>query len=188
MEEKILVKSTFNAAACHKFATIFYIIFFIYGWLMGFGVADLNIGIAFLVGASLAIIMGGLIHIAVYCSFKNNQVVLTNYNITGTYKRSLSLNIPIDAVTSVSKGTMGSLCITCAGNRYNISYVGNRDAFCAKLNELLSQRTQQALHGSSPIVHQQSNYDEIQKLKQLLDSGIITQEEFDAKKKQILGL
>ena len=33
-----------------------------------------------------------------------------------------------------------------------------------------------------------SNADELKKFKELLDSGIITQEEFDAKKKQILGL
>ena len=30
--------------------------------------------------------------------------------------------------------------------------------------------------------------DELKKLKDLLDSGIITQEEFDTKKKQLLGL
>lgn len=33
-----------------------------------------------------------------------------------------------------------------------------------------------------------SNIDEISKLKTLLDNGIITQEEFDEKKKQLLGL
>lgn len=33
-----------------------------------------------------------------------------------------------------------------------------------------------------------NNLDNLKKLKELLDSGIITQEEFDAKKKQILGL
>ena len=32
------------------------------------------------------------------------------------------------------------------------------------------------------------NADELKKYKDLLDSGIITQEEFDAKKKQLLGL
>ena len=30
--------------------------------------------------------------------------------------------------------------------------------------------------------------DELKKLKELLDMGIVTQEEFDAKKKQLLGL
>ena len=34
----------------------------------------------------------------------------------------------------------------------------------------------------------QSNADELAKFKSLLDSGIITQEEFEAKKKQLLGL
>lgn len=33
-----------------------------------------------------------------------------------------------------------------------------------------------------------SNYDQLKQLKNLLDDGIITQEEFDAKKKQLLGL
>ena len=38
------------------------------------------------------------------------------------------------------------------------------------------------------IVKETSQADELKKYKDLLDSGIITQEEFDAKKKQLLGL
>ena len=38
------------------------------------------------------------------------------------------------------------------------------------------------------IVQTASDADELKKFKELLDSGIITQEEFDAKKKQLLGL
>ena len=34
----------------------------------------------------------------------------------------------------------------------------------------------------------QSNAEELKKYKDLLDSGVISQEEFDAKKKQLLGL
>ena len=37
-------------------------------------------------------------------------------------------------------------------------------------------------------IQETSNADELKKFKELLDSGIITQEEFDAKKKQLLGL
>ena len=33
-----------------------------------------------------------------------------------------------------------------------------------------------------------SQADELKKFKELLDNGVITQEEFDAKKKQLLGL
>lgn len=39
--------------------------------------------------------------------------------------------------------------------------------------------------GSEPVV---SAADELKKFKELLDMGVITQEEFDAKKKQLLGL
>lgn len=38
------------------------------------------------------------------------------------------------------------------------------------------------------VTQQRSMADEIAKYKQLLDSGAITQEEYEAKKKQILGL
>lgn len=41
---------------------------------------------------------------------------------------------------------------------------------------------------STTIVQQVSAADELKKFKELLDQGIITQEEFDAKKKQLLGL
>ena len=188
MEEKILVKSVFDSSACQKTALIWYIACFLWGWLMGWSMSELDAGIGFLVGLLFSAIMGGLIHCIIYFTARNNEITLTNYKITGTYNRRLSLNIPIDSVSSVSKGGMGSLCITCAGNRYNISYVSNRDVFCSKLNELLNTRTQQALKGIAPIINQQSKYDEIAQLKKLLDNGIITQEEFETKKKQLLGL
>ena len=41
---------------------------------------------------------------------------------------------------------------------------------------------------STTVIQQLSAADEIKKFKELLDMGIITQEEFDAKKKQLLGL
>ncbi len=52
----------------------------------------------------------------------------------------------------------------------------------AKYQETSSQESQTNMQ--SPI----SSADELRKFKELLDSGIITQEEFDAKKKQLLGL
>ena len=186
-QEQILAKSYFNSIACHKMALMFYISFFLFGWTMGWVYSELDAGIGFLTGFLSALFMGGLIHIIIYFTARNNQITLTNYKITGIYNRHLSLNIPIDSISSVSKGWQGSLCITCAGNRYNISFVSNIDIFCSKLNELLNKRTQQTMK-RDPVVSQTSKYDEIEKLKQLLDNGIISQEEFDVKKKQLLGL
>ena len=52
------------------------------------------------------------------------------------------------------------------------------------ISESLKQETQQNTADKEPI----SAADEILKFKQLLDAGIITQEEFEAKKKQLLNL
>ena len=41
---------------------------------------------------------------------------------------------------------------------------------------------------NQPIASASSAADEIKKFKELLDSDVITQEEFDAKKKRLLGL
>ena len=187
-EEKVLVISEFDSTACNKFALLWYIVGFLYGWVIGWVfISKLNAGIGFLFGILLCVVIGGAVHSIIYFVARNNEITLTNYKITGTYSRRLSLNIPIDSVSSVSKIAMGGLCVTCAGNIYKISFVSNREEFCSKLNELLNKRTQKALN-ISPIVSTESNYEEIVKLKQLLDDGIITQEEFNTKKKQILGL
>ncbi|CAH0419377.1 SHOCT domain-containing protein [Periweissella ghanensis] len=41
---------------------------------------------------------------------------------------------------------------------------------------------------NTSVQSERASYDELSKLKELLDKGIITQEDFDAKKKQILGI
>ncbi len=55
-----------------------------------------------------------------------------------------------------------------------------------KINEMESQQMQQAT--SAPVINTSSAADEIKKYSELLKEGIITQEEFDMKKKQLLGL
>lgn len=50
------------------------------------------------------------------------------------------------------------------------------------------EREQNAQKSPVRVVVQESVTDEIKKFKELLDMGAITQEEFDAKKKQLLGL
>lgn len=57
----------------------------------------------------------------------------------------------------------------------------------AAMNDYKSNETTEAT--STTIVHEAASAaDELKKFKELLDMGVISQEEFDAKKKQILGL
>lgn len=50
------------------------------------------------------------------------------------------------------------------------------------------QAAQQAPTQAAPVDDTNAQMAELQQLAQLKDQGILTQEEFDAKKKQILGL
>ena len=90
-------------------------------------------------------------------------------------------------VTGVS--ACGSHGLKILGNNinYKIKLVENRDEIRSFIMNSLSSGAQ-AARPVQPAAAPQSDADELKKYKELLDSGVITQEEFDAKKKQIPGL
>ena len=61
-----------------------------------------------------------------------------------------------------------------------------------KLNDIVTGRVAPAAPAAAPAPAAPTSVseaaDDLLKLKELLDAGILTQEEFDAKKKQLLGL
>lgn len=73
-----------------------------------------------------------------------------------------------------------------AGSLTYKAYKITADHLISMLDSMIRQAQDANRPVSAPT--QLSGADEILKYKQLLDSGIITQEEFDAKKKQILGI
>ncbi len=60
----------------------------------------------------------------------------------------------------------------------------NKDELYSAITNLLLERQK----GKTIVTEKSDSVDEIKKFKELLDSGIITQEEFDEKKKQLLSL
>ena len=66
---------------------------------------------------------------------------------------------------------------------------GIADAIYKIMNNLLIERQQEKVNATVAAAAPKSDEaDQLKKYKDLLDSGVITQEEFDAKKKQLLGL
>ena len=57
-----------------------------------------------------------------------------------------------------------------------------------EIKNYIEKRILEISNAKGTVIQQSSYADELLKLKQLLDIGAITQEEFDAKKKQLLGL
>ena len=103
------------------------------------------------------------------------------------------LDSPIEKVNDVDvrQSLLGrilnysSVIIRTSSSVYTFDYV--KDAIKFKNLLMTTDRIQKVEIQENNQVSN-SNYDELNKLKELLDNNVITQEEFDKKKKDILGL
>ncbi len=126
--------------------------------------------------------------------FDRVSIVVTNYKVTGAYGFKEQMNIPIDSISSVTTNSsfLSAIGFTCAGNAYRMSYIENRKEIIEVVNKLIAERTTNKAQYTPPIQAVRNvNSDiatELKKYKSLLDDGLITQEEYEAKKKQLLNL
>lgn len=125
----------------------------------------------------------------------DNQIY-GNVNILFSSKK---LQMPLDKLDNImtSNGIIDkirggeTIIVSSNSGKIKFPYVYNAAEFvnatlAAKEQHNASKAPQQ-IAANTPVVPQ-SNTDELKKYKDLLDSGVITQEEFDSKKKQLLGL
>lgn len=114
------------------------------------------------------------------------EVVVTDKRVYGKTLFGKSIDLPYDKISSV--GTcfpMGVFTATSSGVIKFLLLTNQKEVY-SSVSNLLKER--QILNNTTNVKMEQSSADELKKFKDLLDSGIITQEEFDAKKKQLLGL
>ena len=64
----------------------------------------------------------------------------------------------------------------------------NRNDVYKELSNILIERQSGELKYTTEVIEKNDKINDIKRLKELLDIGAITQEEFDAKKKELLGL
>ncbi|MBQ9941636.1 MAG: SHOCT domain-containing protein [Christensenellaceae bacterium] len=84
-------------------------------------------------------------------------------------------------------GNENSVLLACGTDRGYETENANARAIKKYVEERIFERMNAPVGGNT-IVQQTSAADELKKFKELLDLGIISQDEFDAKKKQLLGL
>ena len=92
-----------------------------------------------------------------------------------------TIECPIKDISSYTLGNQRLDIKACPRNIVLLN-LKNCEEVSAVLKTLLDQ------NNSDSSTTNYSNADELKKFKELLDSGVISQEEFDAKKKQLLGL
>lgn len=137
--------------------------------------------IGFVIGFS------GLMANAVMKEHSRTSIAVAEHRVYGRERR-LEVNLPIDSISSISKEKTRSLVVASPSGKVVFFFYtpAKREEVFQIVSQQISNR--QNNKGSVTVVNNNSNADELKKYKDLLDAGIITKEEFDAKKKQLLGL
>lgn len=134
-----------------------------------------------------------VIAVVVYYWIGQCAIVVTDKRVYGKVAFGKQVDLPIDLISSVAKVKIFSaIAVSTSSGVIRFSLVKNAEDVFNAISELLKERQSKI---ATPTVQttikqeiSQSNADELKKFKELLDMGIISQEEFDEKKKQLLGL
>lgn len=134
----------------------------------------------------------GLYAYAIYrnYTFKYQELTVTNTRIYGKF-RNKEINLPLNKISHVEitgNKALKSLAITTSSGIIRCSCCTNADAVYAAILNLLNER-----RFSNKVRADGSNREayiaeELNVYKKLLDENLITQQEYEAKKKKLLGL
>jgi hypothetical protein len=117
-------------------------------------------------------------------------MVVTDKRVYGRANFGKKINLPFDMISSVGTSAFKGISVATSSGRISFWLCKNKEDVFNVISNVLLERQENKNNELSFAKHDapQSEADELKKYKDLLDSGIITQEEFDAKKKQLLGL
>ena len=119
------------------------------------------------------------------------SLTVTDKRVYGKAMFGKRVDLPFDMISAVGTSAFKGIAVATSSGAIKFIMMENRDSIHDAISEQLVLRQTQKNRKSENVIRQeipQSNADELKKYKDLLDSGVITQEEFDAKKKQLLGL
>lgn len=147
--------------------------FSIYGILCFIGV----IAVAFIVGYIF------------YRATSKIALTVTDKRVYGTAAWGMRVDLPFDMISAVGTSAFKGIAVTTSSGAIKFIMMENRD----KIHDAISKQLviRQSDKKRDTVIKQeipQSNAEELRRYKELLDLGVITQDEFDAKKKQLLGL
>ena len=125
-----------------------------------------------------------VIAVVIYLPIAPCSMTISNMRVYGIAAFNKRVDLPLDSVSSFGTSWLNGIGVATSSGFIKFYLIENRDEMHDILNKLMMDRqTKEKSEIANP-----STVDEIKEYKSLLDEGVITQEEFDRKKKQLLGL
>lgn len=134
-----------------------------------------------------------VIAIIVSLGMKSYSMTVTDKRIYGKTWFGKRADLPVDSISAISlTGLFKGITVATSSGKIRFLFIKNYYEIYKELNNLMINR-QSVKKVRNPIgriktTQNLSNAEKIKQYKELLDLGIISQKEFDAKKKQLLDL
>ena len=179
MEDKILITGEFDKKAvcvmCMGYGAIVWLFMYLFGFVVplsdSFSRLGYNIG---------GVVAGLIVGVGMCPSMLKRELTITENSVIFKMGKT-TIECPIKDISSYTLGNQ-RIDIQAPPRKIVLLHLKNCEEVSAVLKPLLNQ------DNPDSSTTNYSNADELKKYKELLDSGVISQEEFDAKKQQLLGL
>lgn len=141
--------------------------------------------IALIPSASLALIVA-----IVYLLLRSYELTVTDKRVFGKVVLGKRVDLPLDSISATATlRILSGVTVSTSSGKISFLLIKNASDIYEIINDLLRNRQQEKkVEYVTAPAPASDTADQLKKYKDLLDSGAITQEEFDTKKKQLLDL
>ena len=119
---------------------------------------------------------------------KKSEFLVSSSKVVGKTLFGKRVDLPISQVSSVGTGILKRVSVATSSGIISFYGVENQTKVFQCISDLLIKRQEDTIVKPTKSSESTDISEQLKKIKELFDNGIITQEEFELKKKQILGL
>lgn len=140
-----------------------------------------------------ALILTGLLGFTFifFWAFSKCELVVTNKRIVGRSTFRRTIDIPVDSISAVGTGMMSSIVVSSSSGKIRFSLLKNNTEIYKQISNLIIARqtnvVNERVNGDDSANPKQNIADELRQFKALLDEGLITMDEYEAKKQKLLN-
>ena len=130
-----------------------------------------------------------LFFLIIFFMMHKMQITITDKRVYGQTYFGRSVDLPMDSISAVGSSLLNGITVSTSSGKVSFLFIEDSKGLHELLRQLLIDRQyKKEAEKTQCVLPVTSIADELKKYKELLDCSVITQEEFETKKNQLLGL